>query len=314
MNNTPGQKISVIVVMFNSESTIQSCLLSVPETCELVIVDQCSRDDSIALARQTRPDAGIIEAGKNRGFGAGCNLGAANAHGEILIFLNPDAVFLTPECPEILSSAARNQNALVGPRILDASSRENTTARYWSSIASELGEVFLPRKLERGPFRRDIPETEVVYQSGGPVPYVQGSCMAITAGNFWKVNGFDERFFLYREEETLALSLMQIGVGALIDPRAQVSHIGASSTSKVAEFSFGQYYRSEALFFLIKYPKPLALTAIAILWIELVAMAASTPVRKVVGLRADKTGRSYIAAARGVFRGLRFRIVEPPSP
>src|SRR5262245_8280308 len=120
MTSPSGPATSVIVVMFNSAPTVQDCLGSVPTTCELIIVDQHSGDDSVALAQRIRPDAKVIRAGRNRGFGAGCNLGAANAAGEVLIFLNPDAAFLTAESIQMLSDSALTRNALVGPRILDA--------------------------------------------------------------------------------------------------------------------------------------------------------------------------------------------------
>ena len=114
-----GQRIfpstSVIVVMFNSESTLDGCLNSIPSTAEVVLVDQCSNDASVSVANQIRPDAKLIKAGANRGFGAGCNLGAANATGDVLIFLNPDAS-LGRNSVEIFAEAALNEVALVGPR------------------------------------------------------------------------------------------------------------------------------------------------------------------------------------------------------
>ena len=79
----------MIVVAFNSESTLEECIHSIPSACELVLVDQCSTDASVCVANRIRPDIKVIKAGANRGFGAGCNLGAANATGEVLIFPEP---------------------------------------------------------------------------------------------------------------------------------------------------------------------------------------------------------------------------------
>jgi GT2 family glycosyltransferase len=136
--------------------------------------------------------------------------------------------------------------------------------------------------------------------------------MAISAENFWRVNGFDERLFLYREEEVLALSLQKIGVGVFLEPRAVISHIGGKSTSQYRDFSANNYYRSEALFYLMRYPRPVAVTAIIALWVTLMAMAALTPIRRPIGLRADKGYHWYRAAAAGVISGWRRQIVEPP--
>lgn len=298
--------------MFNSESTVRACIGSIPKNCEVLIVDQQSGDDSVPIAQSVRPDARVIRAGANRGFGAGCNLGAANASGDVLIFLNPDAFFLWPESVDILSESARSRNALVGPRIFDLTGVEQTRARYWSTVSSELGEVFLPGELAKGIFRREVPLDCEVYRVGGRVPYVQGSCMAISAENFWRVNGFDERLFLYREEETLSLSLQKIGVETRLESQAAISHIGGNSTGQYPEFSATQYYRSEAIFLLLRYSKPVATTAIAALWVTLNAMAALTPIRRIVGPRSANGYRWYRAAAAGAISGWRREIVDPP--
>jgi N-acetylglucosaminyl-diphospho-decaprenol L-rhamnosyltransferase len=302
---------SVIVVMYNSASTIEACLRSVPDECEVVLVDQCSSDDSIDNAKSARPDATLIRAGSNRGFGAGCNLGAANATRDVLIFLNPDAT-LGPHAVSRLVSRVRRENALVGPKIIDEQGRDQTRARYWSRISSDLGEVFLPTSLTRRFLNRDIPQGDTVYRSGGRVPYVQGACMAVRSDDFWVAGGFDERLFLYHEEEVVAQRLRSIGVPVYLEPAAVVTHIGARSTSQVRDFAAGQYYRSRVLCSLTYSPKYVAIPGALALWWLLTIMAILTPLRKVVGLRADKGRSWYRTAAAGVIAGLLGRTAEPP--
>ncbi len=312
----PGElvpPVSVIVVTFNSESTLVNCLSSIPSSCEIVLVDQCSTDGSVALARRIRPDVKLINAGKNRGFGAGCNLGAANASGDVLIFFNPDAAFLTPDSAGILATTAVRDNVLSGPRILGGDGDDETRARYWTSVPAELGEIFLPARLMVGPFRRDIPEGDEVYRRGGGVAHLQSPFMAVTAENFWRVDGFDEQYFLYREEEILALKLRDIGVRMAVEPRALISHLGGQSTGQVHEFSTTQYYRSEALFYRFRYPKPVALLATCASGLVLLSMAALTPLRRLIGLRRERGHRWYLAAARGSISGWQRRIVVPPT-
>ena len=298
---------SVVVVIFNSELTLDDCLNSIPSTSEVVLVDQASSDASVSIAGQIRPDARLIRAGANRGFGAGCNLGAANATGEVLIFLNPDASF-GRDSVRILADAVLNKGALVGPRILDSAGNDATRARYWSRVRSDLAEVFLPNRL----VRCDIPAGHEVYRSGGQVPYVQGSCIAIGAEHFWRVGGFDERYFLYHEEESLARRLEMIGVHVFLEPLAVVTHIGGNSTSQFPEFSAHQYFRSKTLFYRSYYSRPVTFVAVIALWSVLLAMAVLTPIRKVIGLRADRAFSWYRAAAAGVISGWRGRIVMPP--
>ncbi|TLH70176.1 glycosyltransferase [Mycolicibacterium aubagnense] len=303
---------SIIVVMFNSSSTLPDCMLSIPADCEVILVDQQSSDSSVQTALQYRPDAKLIRAGKNRGFGAGCNLGAANATAEILIFLNPDAAFQSSESVKILSECAARNNVVAGPRILNSSGHDQTRARYWSWPVADIVDVFSPNALIVGRLLRDIPQTDAVYTDGGEVAYVQGSCIAVSAINFWRVGGFDERFYLYQEEEVLARRLLDIGVKNRLEPGAVIIHIVGCSTSQFPDFSAGQYFRSLALSLILFRRKLVALPTIITLWIVLQMMATLTPLRKTIGWRSERGRSWYRAAAAGLISGALRRMAEPP--
>jgi len=276
------------------------------------VVDQGSHDNSIGIARSVRRDATVISAGGNRGFGAGCNLGAANAHSEVLIFLNPDASFAEGAVRQLVHRV-RADNALVGPLIIDEHGFDQTRARFWSTPLSVLGEVCLPTSVNRLILKRDIPPWDVVYRRGGRVPYVQGSCMAVGSANFRRVGGFDERLFLYNEEEVLARRLERIAVLAVLEPAALITHLGACSTSQVRDFAARQYYRSAVLATLTHHPPRVAIPTAIALWLLLTTMAILTPLRRAVGFRADKGLSWYRSAAAGAAAGLAGRIVQPPA-
>lgn len=310
---TLGPSASVIIVMFNSVATLAECLASIPADCEVILVDQESSDSSVPTALELRPDAKLIRAGANRGFGAGCNLGAANATSEVLIFLNPDAAFRSPRAVQLMSECVIANDAMVGPRIIDSLGNDQTRARHWSRPLTDVAEVFFPTALTVGPLRRDVPQTDAVYADGGEVAYVQGSCMALSAKNFHRVGGFDERFYLYQEEEVLARKLRTIGVRVLLEPRAAITHVGGWSTAQFPDFSAGQYYRSVALSYVLFRGKLVAVPTISALWIVLQLMALLTPLRKAIGLRAEKSRTWYRAGAAGLVNGMLRRMATPPA-
>lgn len=307
-----GPAASVIVVTYNSAATIKTCLNSIPRNCEVLVVDQNSSDDTIAVARRERQEATVISAGNNRGFGSGCNLGAANAHSDVLIFLNPDASF-AEGAVRSLAQRVRVDDALVGPRIADEDGFDQTRARFWSTPLSVLGEVCLPTALAKLFLQRDIPPEYSVYRYGGPVPYIQGTCMAVGAENYWSAGGFDERLFLYHEEEVLARRLERIGVQAILEASASITHLGARSTSQVRDFAAGQYYRSAALTLMAHHPRRIAIPTVIALWFLLTMMAVLTPLRMLIGLRAEKGLSWYRSGAAGAVAGLFGRVAQPPS-
>lgn len=310
MTNPPA---SIVVVTFNSAPTLADCMTSIPTGYEVIVVDQQSSDSSVQTALDHRPDAKVIRAGANRGFGAGCNLGAANATSDVVIFLNPDAAFQSPESVKILSESAAQNNVVAGPRILDSCGADRTRARYWSWPVADIVDVFAPNALIVGRLLRDIPPTDPVYTEGGDVPFVQGSCMAVSTVNFWRVGGFDERFFLYQEEEVLARRLLDVGVKNRLEPGAVVTHLVGRSTSQFPEFSAGQYFRSLALSLILFRRKLVALPTIFTLWVVLQLMAVLTPLRKRIGWRSERGRNWYRTAAAGLICGARRRMADPPS-
>lgn len=294
--------VTVVIVTFNSASTLGDCLASVPAECEVVIVDQQSLDISVELAQGFRPDATIIRNLVNTGYSAGCNLGARYAHGETLIFLNPDAAFLVMEDPYVLADSVETHNALVGPIVLDSEHSDITIVKKWTTPARQTRVLLLPRRLKLG--MKQLANDE----------YVSGPCLAVKARHFQAVGGFDERYFLYREEETLARRLKKIGVACFLDPRVAVSHVGGTSTSQVPEFAHRQGIRSEVLFYVTHLPKAAAAWVTLVLAGRLLASSFVAPLVRVFGVRRGHPSLWYLRALRELHRGWGARSVTPPAP
>lgn len=91
-------RVSIIVPVYNVEKYVQSCIKSILaqdfNDIELIIVDDCSPDKSIALAKEILADsritAKIVVHDKNRGLSAARNSGIKAATGEVLYFIDSD--------------------------------------------------------------------------------------------------------------------------------------------------------------------------------------------------------------------------------
>ena len=59
-----------------------------------VVVDNASRDNTVAIARQF-PEARVIANTENRGFAAAVNQGIRSTDAEFILLLNPDTRLLT---------------------------------------------------------------------------------------------------------------------------------------------------------------------------------------------------------------------------
>lgn len=307
-------RVSVVVVAYRSADVLTECIRSVPSDAEVIVVDQSSPDDTVAAVARSGRAVRLIAAGANRGFGAGCNIGAANATGDTLIFLNPDAR-LTGDAAAILAAAAQGfPGGVVGPRILDDAGHDVTHARRRSSCRTDVLDLLVPVGVQPVRWRREPQWDSEIYRRGGRVLYVHGACMAIDRELFWRCGGFDERLFIYGEEEYLAARVREAGREALIEPAAVVRHIGSTSIDRVRPYAIEQLYRSRVLTYRRSASAPGTVARTLALGTTVLALWLTTPARKAVGYRAvlDRTwGR---AAMRGLWRGLRGRPAVAPDP
>lgn len=306
-----GALVSAVIVSYRSEAELIGAVEALPSWCEVVVVDQHAQGCAGALAAELRPDVVAIRSGANRGFGAGCNLGAANATGDFLLFLNPDARIDGKNLERLVARCAEVGGAIVGPRIVNDDGVDETRARNWSASYRDVASLLVPQRLLPPSLQQDIPSADRRYQDGGEVPYVQGSCFVIGAQLFREVSGFDERFFLYGEEEYLADQLAKIGRSAYLCPAAVASHLGHTSTDKVGPFSTEQLFRSRVMQYRLR--GHFALLGAVLNFVAVLGLLLSGPVRRVVGYRKSEDRAWCLAAMRGILRGYLQATVRPPA-
>jgi N-acetylglucosaminyl-diphospho-decaprenol L-rhamnosyltransferase len=309
----PTPSVSVVIVSYDSEG-LREAVTSVPSWAGVVVVEQHPLSRRLNGIEAVRGDALLIRGGANRGFGAGCNLGAANASGDVLAFLNPDAMIDTDSLA-LLAHAAREPGAgLVGPSIRDSDGLAATRARNWSSPMGDALHLFLPYSLVPKRWNRQLSVGDPRLAHGGVVAYVQGACMAIERQTFFAAGGFDERFFLYGEEEDLARRLDKIGRSSRLVPDAVAVHQGATSTSKLEAFAVRQLFRSQILLHR-EHGGVAAMSGAAGLTSAVLAFLMLTaPVRMRVGWRKRETFAWCSQGLCGIHDGLLGRRVRAPAP
>jgi len=207
----------VIVVAFNSARDLGGCLSSVladaGELAEVIVVDNRSADGSGDLVARSFPQVRLIRSETNVGFGAGCNLGAEAATGDLLVFLNPDTE-VDPGWLEALVEAW-----LDDPRVGACMSKlvmfsEPDVLNSAGGGMHYLGFGWPARCGER----------DDVNGAAYDVAFASGAAMLISKQLFEAVGRFDPEFFMYCEDVDLSWRVRMAGYRVVCVPRSVVRH------------------------------------------------------------------------------------------
>ncbi|MEA2220924.1 MAG: hypothetical protein QOJ35_3550 [Solirubrobacteraceae bacterium] len=222
--------VAVVVVNFDGERLLPACLAALRAQtlapAEVLVADNGSRDGSLALLRAHDPHVGVLELGRNLGFGGGANRGVAATAAPWVCVLNSDA---TPEPGwlEALTAAPREHRTwALGSVLVSAATGRIESAGDQYAPAGYAYKLLRDRplsELPREPYR--------VFAAPGAAPVFRRDV-------FERLGGYEERFFLYYEDVDLAFRAVLAGYHALLVPDARVVHRLGATTRSLARARF----------------------------------------------------------------------------
>ncbi len=244
---------SVVVVACNSGPILAECLawvLASTAPVQTILVDNDSSDGST----NHLPDAvRVIREDVNRGFAVACNRGAAEASGDVLLFLNPDCLLAPDSIARLRDRLDRHpQIGLLGAQVLDPDGREQRGLRrrdptLWRSLMTLTG---LARHEARFPGlqgveapRTHMPEFLEYYDA------VSGALMMLPRATFDAVGGFDEGYFLHCEDLDLCRRVRAAGWRVAVAADVPVVHVGGTSSRRRPLFVSWHKHRGMARYF-----------------------------------------------------------------
>lgn len=207
--------ISAVVVAWRHapllERAVTALLDSEAADVEVIVVDNGVVDGSVARL-PSHDRLRCVRAPGNIGFGAGCNLGAGLARGDVLAFINPDALVE----PRALATLAAT---LEDPGVGIATAQLRLLAEP-DLINSAGGAIhFLGLGWAVG-LRHPIGD----FATGRDVAAASGAAMAMRAETFTALGGFTEELFLYHEDAELSWRCWMSGRRVTYIPDAVVLH------------------------------------------------------------------------------------------
>ena len=166
-------------------------------------------------------------------FRPACNSGAAAARGELLVFLNNDALPVDGWLDALLATfRARPEAGVVGARLLDESGlvQEAGGAVFADGSAWNLGRGANPR--------------DPLFATVRPVDYCSAAALATPRALFAEIGGFDPRFEpAYSEDADYCFSVRARGFQVYVQPRAQVVHLEGGTAGIDEDAGVKRYQR-----------------------------------------------------------------------
>jgi O-antigen biosynthesis protein len=248
--------ISIVIVNYRVPDYLKRTLLSLREAdlydrSEVIVVDNASQDDSRTRITGEFPEVVWVGLKNNIGFGKACNVGAKNARGEFLLFLNPDTLVSTTTlkvCVEFFASHPRA--GLMGPKIINADGSLQAGCRR--SFPSPLVAFYRLAGLSKMfPKSRRFGKYNLTYldpDTAAEVDAVSGSFMFVPASLFREINGFDETFFMYGEDLDLCCRVKEKGRTVWYNPATQIIHFKGKSAAKQTWKSRRAFYEAMIIF------------------------------------------------------------------
>ncbi len=268
--------LSICITTLNASSYLQKCLQSIKEqsTClhwvdpgqlvsqelteqlpqrdwldfELIVVDNASTDDTLAMLQAEFPAVIVILNNKNDGFARPYNQALRHSQGRYMLVLNPDTIILPGAFNELVRYMdAHPEVGICGPKVLnrDGSLQKacrRGVSRPWAAFSyfSGLSALFPHSKLFGGYLLNYLDEDMVQEVDG-----VSGSCMLIRRQVVNDVGLFDERFFAYQEDADYCFQVKNAGWKVVYLPSARIIHYGGQGGSRVQPYrSILEWHRS----------------------------------------------------------------------
>ncbi|MGA9770114.1 MAG: glycosyltransferase family 2 protein [Blastocatellia bacterium] len=248
-------QIAIVVVSYNTRSLLLECLASVTESTpgeslELVVVDNASDDGSFEAARAACPQGVFIRNSTNLGFGAACNQAIRQTSAPLILLLNSDARLTADAFTALIDLLDSNSRCgAAGCRLTDAQGRERVSARNFLTPLNQAFELLSITKLFRSRYFSRTHHLQLDRNlTDCSVDWLEAACLIVRRAALDETGLFDERFFMYSEDEDLCRRLKNHDWSVCFTGQgAAIHHGGQSSATRRLEM-LCRFYSSQMLF------------------------------------------------------------------
>jgi GT2 family glycosyltransferase len=230
-------KLSIIILSYNTSYLLKQTLASIPQHSdwEIIVVDNASSDDSVAMVQRDFPQVLLMVNKKNVGFAAGNNQALRQAKGDYLLLLNSDTIVQKNALENLLNAIEKDKTiGVITPKVILPDGAIDLACHRgmptpWRAFTYFLKlEQFFPGSKVFGGYHLTHEDFNVTHE----IEAVSGVAMMVRREVIEQVGLLDERFFFYAEDLDWCLRIRQAGWKIVYFPDSVIIHFKSQSGKK----------------------------------------------------------------------------------
>jgi len=252
LNFYQNPQISIIIPVYNQINFTLNCLESICNSknyinYEIIIINDASTDNTNEYLKEIK-NLKVITNSENLGFIKSCNLGAVEAKGDFLYFLNNDTIIKDYSIDELFHTFSNLKNVgLVGSKLIYPNNKlQETGGIIWNDASC-------------WNYGNGKDKNHINFNYARDVDYCSGASIMIPKKLFLELGMFDNYFApAYYEDTDLSFKVREKGLRVIYQPLSEVIHYEGATSGTNINSGAKQYQKINKEKFFTRYQDLLA--------------------------------------------------------
>lgn len=234
-------KVSACIVTYNNSEIIINTISSIINNTKnvdltLYISDNNSTDNTLEIISKEFPEVKIINNKINKGFGYGHNKMLDIIDSDYHFVINPDIILDTDVISQLVDKLENDKSVVMATtKILNQDGTEQHLPKKNPKFRYLLGGRFEKYGKIFKKYRDIYTMINEVITEPLDIEFCTGCFFCIRTEVFKKLNGFDDRFFMYFEDADITRRARQLG-RVVFYPDINVTHVWERASAKTLKF------------------------------------------------------------------------------
>ena len=197
------ENLTIIIVTIKSQNIIDDCLKSIDPGIKKIIVENSSDQEFAEHLKKKYQNIECYLTGKNLGMGSGNNFGIKKSNTRYVMILNPDTILKPDTLSQIFEISKNLEFAILSPL---SDNKDYPNYKIKNKTKKDDSDLF-------------------------EVDQVDGYAMILDREQF-NNNFFDEKIFMYLENDDLCLRTRQKNKKIFVYSNSLISHLGGKTVDR----------------------------------------------------------------------------------